>query len=132
MEFRLVLARTYRAGQIRLACGPHEAARLRQSGIHSARMKSWASACLLAGLALGGCAYTPPTLTSLLDVRRAPYTPDSGSIAIRCGRLIDGIAETARRNVLVVIRDGRITAVKPDAKPAEAVATHFPILDLTG
>jgi imidazolonepropionase-like amidohydrolase len=85
---------------------------------------------LVAAAFLGACAYTPPTLTSLLDVRKAPYTPDSGSIAIRCGRLIDGVAESARENVLVVVRDGRITSVQPGAGHADAVATHFPILDL--
>jgi imidazolonepropionase-like amidohydrolase len=85
---------------------------------------------LVAAAILGACAYTPPTLTSLLDVRKAPYTPDSGSIAIRCGRLIDGVAESARENVLVVVRDGRITSVQPGAGHADAVATHFPILDL--
>jgi imidazolonepropionase-like amidohydrolase len=85
---------------------------------------------LVAAAFLGACAYTPPTLTSLLDVRKAPYTPDSGSIAIRCGRLIDGVADAARENVLVVVRDGRITSVQPGARHADAVATHFPILDL--
>jgi imidazolonepropionase-like amidohydrolase len=89
-------------------------------------------ACALFVLALGACAYTPATLTSLLDVRKAPYTPDSGSIAIRCGKLIDGVSETARDNVLVVVRDGRIKSVQPGASHSDAVATHFPILDLAG
>ena len=86
--------------------------------------------CLVAAALLCACAYTPPTLTSLLDVRKAPYTPDSGSVAIRCGRLIDGVSDAARDNVLVVVRDGRIKSVKPGASHADAVATHFPILDL--
>jgi imidazolonepropionase-like amidohydrolase len=85
-----------------------------------------------AALLLSACAYTPPTLTSLLDVRTAPYTPDSGSIAIRCGKLIDGVSETVRDNVLVVVRDGRIKSVQPGASHSDAVATHFPILDLAG
>ena len=84
----------------------------------------------LAAALLAACAYTPPTLTSLLDVRKVPYTPDSGSIAIRCGRLIDGVNDAARDNVLVVVRDGRIKSVRADASHADAVATHFPILDL--
>jgi len=87
---------------------------------------------LTACVALGACAYTPPTLTSLLDVRKAPYTPDSGSIAIRCGKLIDGIGSTARNNVLIVIRDGRIKSIKPDAHSADATAAHVPVLDLSG
>ena len=85
-----------------------------------------AAACV----ALGACAYTPPTLTSLLDVRSAPFTPDSGSIAIRCGRLIDGIGATPQRNVLVVIRDGRIRSVEANTSRADATAAHVPVLDL--
>ena len=88
-------------------------------------------ATLGAGALFAGCLYTPPTLTSLLDVRQVPYTPDSGSIAIRCGQLIDGLGNTAQRDVLVVIRDGRIKSVKPDASANDAIATHFPVLDLT-
>ncbi|MEO8018193.1 MAG: amidohydrolase family protein [Pseudomonadota bacterium] len=95
-------------------------------------MKTRAIRLLFVCAALSACAYTPPTLTSLLDLRHAPYTPDSGSIAIRCGTLIDGLAELPRKNVLVVIRDGRIKTVKADASANDAVATHFPILDLTG
>jgi imidazolonepropionase-like amidohydrolase len=84
-----------------------------------------------AGALLNACAYTPPTLTSLLDVRQAPYTPDSGSIAIRCGTLIDGRADGARNDVLVIIRDGRIKSVTPNARHADATAAHVPVLDLT-
>jgi imidazolonepropionase-like amidohydrolase len=87
--------------------------------------------CLLVCAVLGACAYTPPTLTSLLDLRQPPFTPDSGSIAIRCGQLIDGLADTAQRNVLIVIRDGRIKSVKADARRSDAVAAHVPVLDLT-
>jgi imidazolonepropionase-like amidohydrolase len=86
--------------------------------------------CLIVTALACACAYTPPTLTSLLDVRKAPYTPDSGSVAIRCGRLIDGVSDAPRDNVLVVVRDGRIQSVRPGASHADAVATHFPILDL--
>ena len=84
----------------------------------------------IAAVLLAACAYTPPTLTSLLDLRKVPYTPDSGSVAIRCGSLIDGIADSAKSSVLVVVRDGRITNVQPGATHADAVATHLPILDL--
>jgi imidazolonepropionase-like amidohydrolase len=89
------------------------------------------SVMLGAGVLLAGCMYTPPTLTSLLAVRQVPYTPDSGSIAIRCGQLIDGLGEAAQSNVLVVIRDGRIKSLKPGASANDAIATHFPVLDLT-
>ena len=85
----------------------------------------------LASAVLVACAYTPPTLTSRLDIRQVPFTPDSGSIAIRCGRLIDGISDTVQRNALVLIRDGRIKSIKPDAKRSDATATYVPVLDLT-
>lgn len=64
---------------------------------------------LLAATAV--CAGTPPP-------------PDSGSLAIRCGLLIDGIAAEPRRNVTVVIESGRITSV---GDPAPAA---LPSLDL--
>ena len=85
---------------------------------------------LLASLILAACAYTPPTLTNRLDVRQVPFTPDSGSIAIRCGKLIDGIADIAQRNALVLIRDGRIKSIKLNASRGDATSTHVPVLDL--
>jgi imidazolonepropionase-like amidohydrolase len=87
---------------------------------------------LLACASLTGCAYTPPTLTSRLDIRQVPYTPDSGTMAIRCGKLLDGYTDTAQDNVLVVIRDGRVKQLKPDASRNDAALTHVPVLDLTG
>ena len=86
---------------------------------------------VLAGAILAACAYTPPTLTNRLDIRQVPFTPDSGSIAIRCGKLIDGVADAAQRNVLVLIRDGRIKSVKPNANRGDATSTHVPVLDLS-
>jgi hypothetical protein len=41
-------------------------------------------------------------------VSAAPLRPDSGSLVIRCGRLIDGVSPAVRNDVLVVVRDGRI------------------------
>ena len=83
-----------------------------------------------ATLSLIACAYTPPTLTNRLDVRQPPFTPDSGSIAIRCGTLIDGVADTVQRNALVLIRDGRIRSIQPNSKRSDAAATFVPVLDL--
>jgi imidazolonepropionase-like amidohydrolase len=62
-------------------------------------------------------------------VRQVPYTPDSGSIAIRCGWLIDGLGAAARKDMLVVIRDGRIKSVVEDSRKAQATA-HVPVLNL--
>jgi imidazolonepropionase-like amidohydrolase len=86
---------------------------------------------LLAPLLLAGCITTPPSLSAQIVVRQVPFTPDSGSIAIRCGMLIDGVGNFARNLTLVVIRDGRITRVTADASANAAAATHLPVLDLT-
>ncbi|MCI0516600.1 MAG: amidohydrolase family protein [Woeseiaceae bacterium] len=62
------------------------------------------------------------------DRVRAPFLPDSGSLALRCGVLIDGIHDQARSDQLVVIRDGRVAAVQPgNAKPPKSL----PVLDLS-
>jgi hypothetical protein len=45
--------------------------------------KHRAALLLLALTTLGACAYTPPTQTNRLDIRQVPYTPDSGTIALR-------------------------------------------------
>jgi len=87
---------------------------------------------LLACAALSACAYSPATRTDRLDIRQVPYTPDSGSIAIRCGKLIDGFSDTPQDNVLVVIRDGRIKSMKPGASRGDAMTTYVPVLDLSG
>jgi imidazolonepropionase-like amidohydrolase len=86
---------------------------------------------LIVALALAACAATPVATSQQFEVRQAPFTPDSGSIAIRCGNLIDGIAATARANALVVIRDGRVKSVDDGTGRNAALATHLPVLDLT-
>jgi imidazolonepropionase-like amidohydrolase len=88
-------------------------------------------ALLLACATFSACAYTPPTLTNRLDIRQVPYTPDSGSMAIRCGKLVDGVSPVAQKNVLIVIRDGRIKDVLPGASRGDATATFVPVLDLS-
>ncbi|WP_331610149.1 amidohydrolase family protein [Povalibacter sp.] len=55
------------------------------------------------GRQTGQRALAPVTLAA------APYKP--GSLSIECGTLIDGIGDEPRREVTVVIRDGRIAAV---------------------
>ena len=64
-------------------------------------------ATLLAALvSLPAAADTPRPVVSSV-----PYQPDSGTVAVRCGRLIDGIAGEARGSAIVFIRDGRIDFV---------------------
>ena len=63
-----------------------------------------------------------------IEVSRAPYTPDSGSVAVRCGALIDGLATEPQHDRLVIIRDGRIDRV---ARGVTAVPDSLPLLDLS-
>ncbi len=56
-----------------------------------------------------------------------PLQPDSGTLAIRCGSLIDGLSEVARPNVEVFIREGRIVAVGPNLD----IPARTPLLDLS-
>lgn len=87
---------------------------------------------LIAACTLGGCVASPIALNSQFAVRQVPYTPDSGSIAIRCGKLIDGMSAAPLANALVVIRDGRVKSVQANASRGDAAAPHVPVLDLTG
>jgi imidazolonepropionase-like amidohydrolase len=66
-----------------------------------------------------------------VDVRRPPFTPDSGTVAVFCGRLIDGTGAPPARNALVVIRDGRIQSVRAGARRRDATGTYLPVLDLS-
>ena len=80
---------------------------------------------------LAGCAGTPPApiiAQSRIAVVAAPYVPDSGTVAIRCGTLIDGVSSSARKAVTVLVRNGRITAVGAHV----AVPSGVPELDLSG
>ncbi|HVN41726.1 MAG TPA: amidohydrolase family protein [Steroidobacteraceae bacterium] len=61
-------------------------------------------------------------------VATPPLLPDSGSIAVRCGSLIDGVSGALRRNVTVLIEQGRITAVGARL----AVPSGLARLDLAG
>lgn len=54
--------------------------------------------------------------------------PDSGSLAIHCGTLIDGLSDQPRRDATVVIVDGRIVATGPQPR----APPNVPVLDLTG
>src|ERR1700749_686868 len=108
MELRIFFARTHRTGQGRLAGPAHETAGLRQPGIHSFGVKLLALIC---AAALGGCAMAPPEMRSRFTVREAPFTPDSGTIAVHCGQLIDGVSSLPHGDSLVLIRDGRIKRI---------------------
>lgn len=86
---------------------------------------------LLASAILCACASAPATQTNRLDIRQVPYTPDSGTIALRCGKLIDGVSDAPLLDALVLIRDGRIKSIKEKATRSDAASTHVPVLDLS-
>ncbi len=60
------------------------------------------------------------------DVADSPFVPDSGNISIRCGMLIDGIADEPVKDQLVIIRDGRFERITGYAAPP----TEMVFLDL--
>ncbi len=57
---------------------------------------------------------------------QAPLTPDAGSVAVHCGLLIDGSSDTARRNVTVTIRNGRVESLQDGRQ----VPDDLPFLEL--
>jgi imidazolonepropionase-like amidohydrolase len=87
-------------------------------------MKSAAHAAML--VLLAACGKEPSAPAPALTA--APYTPDSGSIAIQCGTLIDGLANEPAGNSTVVIRNGRIQAVTRGFSAPQGL----PVLDLRG
>jgi imidazolonepropionase-like amidohydrolase len=87
---------------------------------------------LIAATLLAGCAVSPVAINSRFSVRQVPFTPDSGSIAIRCGKLLDGLGAAPLNDALVVIRDGRIRSVKANASRGDEAAARVPMLNLSG
>src|SRR5579863_1781743 len=70
------------------------------------------SSSLAGCLALAaGAALCGPALAAAPTVVHPPLRPDSGSMAVHCGLLIDGTAPTARPDLTVTIRDGRVISI---------------------
>jgi imidazolonepropionase-like amidohydrolase len=68
-------------------------------------------------------------IAATLAVPAAPaLPPDSGSVVLRCGALIDGVSASAVGPAVVVIEHGRITAVRPDAIAPGGIR----VIDLAG
>jgi imidazolonepropionase-like amidohydrolase len=72
---------------------------------------------------VAACASEPPKPSIALGEHR----PDSGTILVRCGRLVDGLADEPATGVDVYVVDGRIRAVGPGLEAPPGT----PILDLT-
>jgi imidazolonepropionase-like amidohydrolase len=79
-----------------------------------------------AGDAAGSAA---PLQHSAIRVAAAPYVPDSGSIAIRCGTLIDGLSPAPGGPATVRIERGRIVSID-GATSGEARGSEEFFLDL--
>ncbi len=78
---------------------------------------------LLVAFFAAGCASEPPKPTLVSGA----YSPDEGTLLVRCGRLIDGISDGAGTGVEIYIANGRIEAVGEDLE----VAADTPLLDLS-
>ena len=68
----------------------------------------------------------PSRRRHLRSCQVVPYKVDSGSVAVQCGKLIDGVAAAAHGLSTVVIRNGRVEAVQPGA----ATPPGLPVVDL--
>jgi len=80
----------------------------------------------LLALSLAACRDSAPA--SLPQLAAAPHEPDSGSLRIRCGALIDGKSDQVRRDVTVVVEHGRFSRIESSG----ASTTELPLLDLSG
>ena len=77
---------------------------------------------------LSACTATAVRVAGAVPIAVAPLTPDSGSIAVHCGTLIDGVSDTPSHDVTVVMRAGRVVSVTRGA----ARVSDLPFLDLGG
>jgi imidazolonepropionase-like amidohydrolase len=95
---------------------------------HYRRLCLGALTTLAAASGWAGSLQAAAAATRPAVIAAAPYAPDSGSIAVHCGALIDGVAMQARRSVTVLIVDGRIAVVGEHVAVPKGVAE----VDLTG
>ncbi len=69
------------------------------------------------------CAALPAVAAQpMAVVTGVPYEVDSGTIAVLCGSLIDGVAPAARGPATVVIRNGRVESVTAGSKAPQDIA----------
>jgi len=77
------------------------------------------------------CGALPAMAGPPVVVAGAPHQPDSGTIAIHCGDVIDGLASEPLGPATITIRGGRITSVERGTAPTvDAGEDDDPALDL--
>ena len=59
-----------------------------------------------------------PQRPAAVPLATMPLVPDSGSLAVHCGRLIDGMADKPVGDVTVIIRKGESRAIAAGAARA--------------
>lgn len=89
--------------------------------------RPFATVAIALGSIVAGACSPPPASMIAPTVVIAPFVRDSGTLAVRCGALIDGIGDSPQRNVTVLIEGGRIREVGPDVR----VPPQVPVLDLS-
>jgi len=83
-----------------------------------------------AAIAASACVHSTESTAPLVPavtLARAPYQAGSGSLAIRCGTLIDGVSAEPTHDATVIVRGGRIVAVMHGLESAP----DLPLLDLS-
>jgi imidazolonepropionase-like amidohydrolase len=81
---------------------------------------------LLAAALSAGCAAEAPR-PGLIS---GGHSPDSGTLLVRCGRLIDGLSDRARTGVEIYVANGRIEALGENGEKLDVPAST-PVLDLS-
>lgn len=78
-------------------------------------------------LCAGAVFFVLPLPALAFDPVKPPYEPDSGSLVVRCGALIDGLSDTLVQNATIVIDAGRFAAAT-----SAATRPGIPVLELDG
>ena len=68
-------------------------------------------------LVAAGCDQSPPAPF----ITEAPFNPDSGNVSIRCGALIDGVADEPLADQLIIIRNGRFERIREYSAPPDDI-----------
>src|SRR5512137_1462484 len=108
-----------------MANGIFSALRCRGNAAHalSKRMGAMARWLMVTGF---GTVLPAVAATPMPVVSGVPYQADSGSVAVQCGTLIDGVAARAQGPSTVVIRSGRVESVQSGAVSPRGL----PVVDL--